>query len=88
MFVMTLLDSSREVRSSSLNVIPARRKHAHHPRSGIHPVDPRHFFSCGIPCGEKSDGVTVSTNEMSACQGSAAAAQLRTRAGPIFAIGL
>jgi hypothetical protein len=39
MFVMTLLDSSREVRSSSLNVIPARRKHAHHPRSGIHPID-------------------------------------------------
>lgn len=38
MFVMTLLDSSREVRSSSLNVIPARRKHAHHPRSGIHPT--------------------------------------------------
>lgn len=32
---MKLLDSSREVRSPSLNAIPPRRKHPHHyPRSG------------------------------------------------------
>lgn len=89
MFVMKLLNSSRDVRSSLLECDFSEMKTGSSSSRYIISSAVSRFLSCGIPCGGKSDVVTVSTNEMSACRGSAtAAARLRTREESIFAIGL